>query len=103
MNPGYRSLYSLQLANNEHVVKSLVREIFDIGFGPQSVDTVYPDDYVRPRYQDKPLWNLRLNRQLEKEIDEQVYTIEDDKSKDILNPVPKVNGVMTKIGDHITN
>ena len=103
LNPGYRSLYSLQLANNEHVVKSLVREIFDIGFGPQSVDTVYPDDYVRPRYQDKPLWNLRLNRQLEKEIDEQVYTIEDDKSKDTLNPVPKVNGVMTKIGDHTTN
>lgn len=72
IHPGYRALYSLQLCNNEHIVKSLVpykpgtdeqlhpgddyqgadmREpdkIFGLGWKPQDVETTYPDDYKLP-------------------------------------------------------
>ena len=35
VNAGYRALSSLQMANNEHIVKSLFsKPIFDLGFGP---------------------------------------------------------------------
>lgn len=101
INAGWRALYSLQMSNNEHIVKSLIDPIFDIGYGPQDVKEHYPDNYIKPMYQDKPTWNLRLNRQLEREIDAAVYTMEDDKSKDILHPTPAVNPRMVKVGDAI--
>ena len=102
IDAGWRALYSLQMSNNEHIVKSLIDPIFDIGYGPQKVNVTYPDSYMKPPYQDKPLWNLRLNRQLEKDIDEAVHTIEDDKSADILHPQPAVNPRMVKVGDAIS-
>jgi len=41
MNPGYRTLYSLQLCNNEEIVQSLFTEdVFSLGYGPQ-------DFYIR--------------------------------------------------------
>lgn len=99
INAGWRALYSLQMANNEHIVKSLIDPIFDIGHGPQSVGVTYPNSYLKPPYQDPPLWNLRLNRNLEKQIDPSVHTIEDSRSKDILHPQPAVNPRMTRVGD----
>ena len=53
INPGYRSLYSLQLANNEHIVKSLIDPIFSLGYGPQELGITYPDDYLKPEYIDR--------------------------------------------------
>ena len=45
---GYRSLYSLQLCNNEHIVQSLL-PIFGLGFYPQyDVELIYPDGYNLP-------------------------------------------------------
>ena len=99
INPGWRALYSLQMSNNEHITKSLLGPIFDIGYGPQDVNVSYPDDYIKPMYQDKPLWNLRLNRQLEQELDEAIYSIDDDRSNDILHPQPAVNPRMIRVGD----
>ena len=99
INPGWRALYSLQMSNNEHITKSMLGPIFDIGYGPQDVNVSYPDSYIKPMYQDKPLWNLRLNRQLEEEIDRAIWTIEDDKSTDILHPQPAVNPRMARVGD----
>lgn len=102
-NPGYRALYSLQLCNNEHVVKSLLGdEIFSLGYGPQDVTTVYPDDYLRPPYKDKPVRNLRYDRDLEESISKDVYTVDSDRTDDIVNPRPAVNPVMSQLGDAIS-
>ena len=113
INPGYRSLYSLQLANNEHIVRSLLKDpIFSIGYGPDDVGVTYPDDYVLPPYIDRPInrpqqpankaWNLRLDRELEKSITADVYTIDDDRSESIMKPRPAVNPPMLKLGDSIS-
>lgn len=100
-NPGYRTLYSLQLSNNEHIVKALmpsIEPIFTLGYGPQNVDVTYPDDYVKHR--EEPLYNLRINKELEESLSPQVYTVES--ATDILNPKPAVNPVMASLGDAIS-
>lgn len=105
INPGYRALYSLQLCNNEQIVKSLVGdEIFSLGYGPQDVGVTYPDDYLRPPYKEEPVWNLRYNRKLDERITSQkdVTVVDDDRTKDILHPQPAPNPRMTKLGDAIS-
>ena len=55
-NAGYRALSSLQMANNEHIVKSLFsKPIFSLGFGP-TVDTETTTDVTNPKF------NLRYNK-----------------------------------------
>lgn len=104
LNPGYRSLFSLQLSNNEHVVKSLLPSletpdpIFSLGYGPQDVETVYPDNYLK--HDDDPMYNLRIDKQLEESFTPQVYTIEDPRS--VIEPKPAVNPVMSHLGDAIS-
>lgn len=101
IDPGYRALYSLQLCNNEHIVKSTLRDpIFSLGFGPQDVTTVYEDDYLKKK--DDPEWNLRANRTLERNISEDVYTSDPDRTTDRMNPRPAVNPVMSALGDAIS-
>lgn len=111
IHPGYRALYSLQLANNEQIVKSLIDPIFSLGYGPQDVDVTYADDYIKYEYQDKynnrPLvsgkaWNLRYDKQSEESLGTDVYTLDSDRTKDIMNPRPAVNPPMMKIGDAIS-
>ena len=104
VNPGYRTLYSMQLCNNEHTVKALLPSleepdaIFSIGYGPQTVDTVYPDNYLKNG--DDPMWNLRIDNNLEESFTPQVYTVET--AKDVLTPKPAVNPVMGLLGDAIS-
>ena len=104
INPGYRTLYSMQLSNNEHVVKALLpsledpEQIFSIGYGPQSVEVVYPDDYLK--HPDEPRYNLRLNRDLEGKYAPNVYT--KDSAESILKPKPAVNPPMAMVGDAIS-
>lgn len=113
INPGYRSLYSLQLANNNHIVRSLLKDpIFSIGYGPDDVRVTYPDDYVLPPYVDRPInkpqqpatkaWNLRLDRDLEQSITKDVYTNDEDRTESIMKPRPAVNPPMLKLGDAIS-
>lgn len=114
INPGYRAMHSLQLANNDHVVQSLIDPIFSLGYGPQNVDTIYPDNYLKDGYWDKPergydpmspiyAWNLRYDKDLEIEVDKgEAYTIDDDRSDSIINPRPAVNPIMGKLGDAIS-
>lgn len=54
MNPGYRSLYNLQLCNNEQIMQSLFKEpIFSLGLGPQDFHIKdYADDYIKYPYRD---------------------------------------------------
>lgn len=99
IDPGYRALDSIQLSNNEHIVKSLMPQIFELGFEPQTVDTVVPDDYIISR--EDPAWNLRLDRIREESITKDVYTVESDRTKDNIHPRPAVAPVMRRSGDAI--
>lgn len=107
---GYRSLYSLQLANNENIVKSLAPKIFSVGFGPEDVTVTYPDDYlINPSKEDmeKP-WNLRYDLRTDETYTDvlnsetkYIATIDKERSDDILSPRPAVNVPMYKVGDAI--
>ena len=109
VNPGYRALYSLQLSNNEHIVKALVPHkdtgemiepdaIFSLGYGPQDVNVVYPDNYLKTK--DYPAYNLRYDKQLEEQISKDVYTV--DKIRSAIKTSPMVNPVMMTLGDAIS-
>lgn len=117
VNPGYRSLYSLQLSNNEHIIQSLIPEkdptsgedtgkyvprdpIFSLGYGPQDVDVMYPENYLKLK--DYPEYNLRYDRGLEESITQDVYTVDANRTKDILNPRPAVNPIMSSVGASIS-
>lgn len=113
VNPGYRALYNLQLCNNDHIVKSLLGPIFSLGYGPQDVDTVYPDDYLKPLYYDRPIgkkpvdpwlaWNLRMDRKMEEDITNDVWTLDDDRTESIIKARPAVNPIMAKLGDAMSD
>jgi len=102
INPGYRALYSLQLSNNEQIMKALIDPIFSLGYGPQDVDVMYSDDYLYPPYSDKPVWNLRYDRMLEESITPDVFTVDDDRTDSIIKPRPAVNPIMSQVGDAIS-
>lgn len=99
INPGYRALYSLQLANNEQVVRANLPTIFNIGYGPQDVETYTRDDR----------WNLRYDRDTDIHTAvsrgvtlQEVTTIDNPSSStDYTNPRPAVNPIMATLGDAI--
>lgn len=97
MLPGYRALYSLQLSNNDHIVKAMLEPVFSVGFGPTDVGVTYPDDYLKNR--EEPEYNLRYNRQLDESYSDEVRQID---SGSITHPVPAVNGIMMELGDAIS-
>lgn len=130
INPGYRALYSLQLCNNEHIVKALIDPMFSLGYGPQldsdscsdesyyikqdNVTVVNPKSYLVPAYQDKLYptrdpYNLRYDRNQELSITEDVVTLDEVGSSDKFNlgpgtklkPIPAVNPIMSEVGDAI--
>lgn len=123
INPGYRALYSLQLCNNEHVVKSLIDPIFSLGYGPQKEDDSYSDEpyyiteenvkvinpksYLVPAYEDavypdKDPYNLRYDRGQELSITEDVVTLNEDTDPGTkLKPLAAVNPIMSVVGDAI--
>lgn len=107
IHPGYRSLMSLQLSNNEEVMRSLISPIFSLGFKPQDVYTTFPDNYLK--IPDPPNWNLRydfvtdvLNTPQSTDGDLSVSTVDPDRTTDIMNPRPAVNPPMTKLGDSMS-
>ena len=126
INPGYRALYSLQLCNNEHIVKSLIDPIFSLGYGPQSENDSYSDEpyyitendvtvvnprsYLVPAYEDKDPYNLRYDRQQELNITTDVVTLDEEGNSDSryqnpgtkLDPIAAVNPIMSIVGDAIS-
>ena len=112
VNPGYRALQSLQLANNEHVVASMLPPIFTLGYGPLTIGVKYPDNY----YLEEPganAYNLRYDIQEDhahtrrgsdgydiETIDESRSPNPDQEGKP--TPMPAVNPIMAKLGDGIS-
>lgn len=107
---GYRALYSLQLCNNEHMVKSLV-PIFGLGFDPQDVSVEYPNTYKLPniipttstgagipngeKLPSSKAYNLRYDETEEIRHGEDVSTID---AGTLPDPVPAVNPIMGEMG-----
>lgn len=111
INPGYRSLYSLQLANNEHIVKALIPEketgdlverdpIFSLGYQPQDVSVVLPDSYLTDKEQF--LYNLRYDKALEESITSGVQTLDTNRAQTTVRPYPAVNPPMASLGDAVS-
>lgn len=105
MNPGYRTLFSLQIANNDHIVKSLIPSapggdtdaVFSLGYGPQDVSIMYPDNYLTQ--DDAPEYNLRYDRDLEESFPD-VYTLDESRSSTTTDPKPAVNPICSiNLGD----
>lgn len=118
INPGARSLYSLQLANNDHIVNSLIRDpgtgelnppdkIFSIGYNPIEVTTSsgvsISQAVIDPEYADKPLYNLRYDREKDRGHTEETFVTDPDRISTITAPKPAVNPVMLEVGDAITH
>ena len=100
VDAGYRALSSLQLSNNEHIVKSLFSEpIFNLGYGP-TVETLADVDVNDPKY------NLKYNKTVEESIGPAVYTLDPsaDPERECTptDPVPKVD-IILKVGDNLEN
>ena len=112
VNPGYRALQSLQLANSEHVVASLLPPIFTLGYGPMTIGVKYPDDYYLEESGDDA-YNLRYDIQEDHENTRKgadgydVETIDEWRSPNPTQqgrptPMPAINPIMAKIGDGIS-
>lgn len=112
VNPGYRALQSLQLANNEHVVASLLPPIYTLGYGPMEVGIRYPDDY----YLTPPgvnAYNLRYDITTDHQNTRfgaegyDIDTIDENRSPNPSQsgkptPMPAINPIMAKIGDAVS-
>lgn len=109
VDPGYRALYSLQLCNNEQIMKSLGLEpIFSLGYGAQAASDRYVENYADYPQQDKysnktevsgKPYNLRYDKQAEIDMGPDVYTV--DESTSVTDISPAVNPIMSALGDAI--
>ena len=88
VNPGLRTLYSLQLANNTNVMKALIDPLFEIG----KITEVNGEEIDRTQ-----LWNLIYNKGLDDEkTGYSTVGVRDGRSDDVV-----VNPTMFAIGDAI--
>ena len=107
INPGLRSLASLQLCNNEHIVKSLLPSqedmdysIFSVGFQPENVEVTVPENYLKIK--DTNPYNLRYDEQAEAEMGVIKTVLDPDRTSTIMDPKPAVNPPMMRVGDAIS-
>lgn len=114
ISPGLRALNSLQLSNNENIVRSLLEPLFSIGYDPQSVGVEFPEDYLinpDPVDVEKP-YNLRYDPTSDETLaeigDDYIQTLDPDGGGNPhitpteIHPYPAVNPVMSKMGDAIS-
>lgn len=123
INPGYRALYSLQLSNNEHIVKSLVPvnpddpdgtkrdadKIFGLGYGPDDVGTYTREDVPLRDEEDYPrVYNLRYDKERDSAYivnqaeGMDIWVNDEDRTSGVTKPRPAVNPIMTKVGDAVS-
>lgn len=115
ISPGLRALNSLQLSNNENIVRSLLEPLFSIGYDPQSVGVEFPEDYLinpDPADVEEP-YNLRYDPYSDETLaeteDDYILTLDetgagviDPSDISVVRPYPAVNPVMSKMGDAIS-
>ena len=101
-NPGYRSLASFQLSNNEHIVESTLKDpIFKLGYEPQDVTVKVPESYIPDKTGDMKSYNLLYNKSVD--VTKDVHVLDPDMpASTTLSPQPKVAPIMTTLGDAIS-
>lgn len=102
INPGFRTLYSLQMANNEHMFRSLLKPIFDLGYYPQddseeSQQAVNEQDQFLNNQSNPKWWNLRYDRESDSFITPEVQV--NDTVEGATTSKPRVAPVMGCLGD----
>ena len=105
VDAGLRAVHSLQLSNNEHMYRSLLKPIFDLGYEPQD-DT--PESQQRMNENDKfldnennPKWyNLRYDRETDEFISTELKV--NDTIKGTTTSKPRVAPVMHELGDALS-
>lgn len=106
IDAGYRSLNSLQLCNNEHIIRALMPSgeeydpIFYLGLTPEDVKVSEPANYYKDK--SRKLYNLLYDYTQEKTYGDEVYTIDEDRSPDEDNPRPAVNKPMMTLGQALS-
>lgn len=102
VNPGLRSLYSLQMSNNEHMYRSLLKPIFDLGYEPQddsqeSQDKMNESDKFLNNSNNPRWWNLRYDMESDQFITPELKV--NDTVKGTTTSKPRVAPVMATYGD----
>ena len=107
-NAGYRSLYSLQLANNQNI-NNLLRldpPIFSQGYFPQDYADASEIDIevIQAQSYDGhlPEWNLLYDRVVEEDLSRDITTLDSSRTTNRTHPRPAVNPIMTQMGDAIS-
>lgn len=125
VDAGYRAIYSLQLCNNEHIVKSTLPTIFGLGYNPHKQPsgslppavqvTTHESTPVTRRLTSKDLFDrLPWNLAYDKHVDEAhtlkrtsgdgtvTYDVSTARGGQAEAPVPAVNPPMQSLGDAIS-
>ena len=110
IDPGLRALSSLQLCNNEHIIKSLRVPIFGLGYTPNKNESlVIADEETIPDESNdfSRNWNLRYDKTLEFNSSDDVHTVgmgtpPNENYGTPTAPRPAVNPIMMQIGDAIS-
>lgn len=102
VNPGLRSLYSLQMSNNEHMYRSLLKPIFDLGYEPQddsqeSQDKMNESDKFLNNSNNTRWWNLRYDMESDQFITPELKV--NDTVRGTTTSKPRVAPVMATYGD----
>lgn len=105
INAGLRAMYSLQISNNEHMYRSLLKPIFDLGYEPQddsnaAQDRMNDSDKFLDNENNPKWYNLRYDREIDQFFS--TDTTVNDKVNGATTSKPRVNPVMTTLGDALT-
>lgn len=110
INPGLRALSSLQLCNNEHIMRSLRVPIFGLGYTPNEDESYVigdNDDIPDESFDWARNWNLRYDKVLEFSESDEVHTVgmgtpPNENYGTPTAPRPAVNPIMMQVGDAIS-
>ena len=105
LNPGLRALSSLQLSNNDHMFRSLLKPIFDLGYEPQddskaAQDRLNASDRFLDNDGNPKWWNLRYDKESDEFITDELKV--NDRINGYTRSKPRVNPVMTNLGDAVS-
>ena len=104
INPGLRAMSSLQLSNNDHMFRSLLKPIFDLGYEPQddsreSQDRLEQSDTFLDNDGNPKWWNLRYDKEHDEFVSSELKVV--DRVNGPTTSKPRVAPVMSVLGDAV--
>lgn len=104
INPGLRAMSSLQLSNNDHMFRSLLKPIFDLGYEPQddsqeSQNRLQQSDKFLDNAENPKWWNLRYDKEHDEFVSSELKVV--DRVTGPTTSKPRVAPVMSVLGDAV--